>query len=129
MWCRPTWFFKADPYSLKMTITFLFFLWISKFATFILCPELNYIQVLFGVNSSICLEVIGQNVILYRWSIWNGSGNGSSWLILHFQVLVNSINIKWHHVAKSSHLVTNVMTDRQTETHTHIDNWVVRSKT
>ena len=39
--------------------------------------------------------------------------------MLHFQVLVDSIDLTWHHAAKSSHLVTNVMTDRQTHTRTH----------
>ena len=43
-----------------------------------LSPELNYIQVKFGVNPFISFEVTGQNVILYRWSIINGNGNGSS---------------------------------------------------
>ena len=60
----------------------------------------------------------GQIVILYRWSIWNGNGNGSSWLVVHFQVLLNSIDLTWRHVAKSSHLAANVMTDRHTHRHT-----------
>ena len=47
------------------------------------------------------------------WSMWNG--NGSSWLVLHFQVLVDSIDLTRHHVAKSSHLAANMMTDRQTD--------------
>ena len=115
-----TWFFKADPYSLKMTINFFIYLWISKSATHMLSPELNYIQVKFGMNPSTSFEVTGQNVILSWWSIWNGNGNGSSWLVLHFQVLVDSIDLTWHHVAKSSHLAANVMTDRQTDTQTHI---------
>ena len=54
-------------------------------------PELNYMQVKFGVNPSISFEVTGQNVILYGWSIWNG--NGSSWLVLHFQVLADNIDL------------------------------------
>ena len=49
------------------------------------------IQVEIGVNSPISFEVIGQNVILYGWSTWNGNGNGSSWLVLHFQVLLQRI--------------------------------------
>ena len=61
-----------------MTITFSIYLWISKSATYMLSLELNYIQVKFGVNPSIGFEVTGQNVILYRWSILNGNGNGSS---------------------------------------------------
>ena len=55
-----------------------------------LSPELNYIQVKFGVNPSISFEVTGQNVILYRWSILNGNGNESSRVVLHFQVLLDS---------------------------------------
>ena len=94
-------------------------LWISKSAIYMLSPELNYIQVKFGVNPSISFEVTGQNVILYRWSILNGNGNGSSWLVLHFQVLLYSVILTWRHVAKSSHLAANVMTDRQTDRHTH----------
>ena len=43
-----------------------------------LSPELNYIQVKFGVNPSISFEVTGQNVMLYGWSRRNGNGNGSS---------------------------------------------------
>ena len=73
----------------------------------------------FGVNPSISFEVTGHNVILSGWSIWNGNGNGSAWLVLHFQVLVDSIDPTWRHVAKSSHLAANVMTDRQTDTQTH----------
>ena len=78
-----------------------------------------------------------------NWSvigIANGNGNnGSPWVMLHFQVLVDSIY--WPHmtpcrnVAKSSHLVTNVMTGTHTHTrahththtHTHIEkasDWV-----
>ena len=57
-----------------------------------LSPELNYIQVKFDVNPFISFEVTGQNVILYRWSILNGNGNGSSRLVLHFQVLLNSVD-------------------------------------
>ena len=95
--------------------------WISKSAVYLLSPELNYIQVKLGVNPFISFEVTGQNVILYGWSIWNGNGNGSSWLVLHFQVLVDGIDLTCHHVAKSSHLAANVMTDRQTDTHTHTD--------
>ena len=93
--------------------------WISKSAIYMLSPELNYLQVKFGVKLSINFEVTGQNVILYGWSIWNGNGNGSPWLVLHFQVLVDSIDLTWHHVAESSHLTANVMTDRQTHTQTH----------
>ena len=51
---------------------------VYKFSTYMLSPELNYIQVKFGVNPSISFEVTGQNVISYRWSILNGNGNGSS---------------------------------------------------
>ena len=51
--------------------------------------------------------------------IWNGNGNGSSWIVLHFQVLVDSIHLTWCHAAKSSHLTAKVMTDRHTHTHTH----------
>ena len=93
--------------------------WISKSAIglYMLSPELNYIQVKFGVNPSISFKVTGQNVILYRWSILNG--NGSSWLVLHFQVLLDSIDLTWRHVAKSSHLAVNVMTDTHTHRHTH----------
>ena len=40
--------------------------------------KLNYIPVKFGVNPTISFEVTGQNVILYRWSILNRNGNGSS---------------------------------------------------
>ena len=92
--------------------------WNLKSAICMVSPRLNYIQVKFGVNPSNTLEVTGQNVILSGWSIWNGNGNGSSWLVLHFQVLVDSIDLTWHHVAKSSHLAANVMTDRQTDRHT-----------
>ena len=83
-----------------------------------LSPELIYIPVLFkfGVNPSISFEVVGQNVILSGLSIWNG--NGSSWLVLLFQDLVDSIDLTWHHVGKSSILVTNVMTDWQADRHT-----------
>ena len=48
-----------------------------------------------------------------RWSIWNG--NGWSSLVLHFQVFVDSIDLTWNHVAKSSHLAANVMTHRHTD--------------
>ena len=113
---RCTWFFKADPYSLEITMKKLIYPWISESAIYMLSPELNYIQVKFGVNSSISFEVTGQSVILYRWSI-----NGWSWLVLHFQVLLDSIDLTWRHVAKSSHLAANVMTDRQTHTHTHTE--------
>ena len=92
--------------------------WISKSALYMLSPELNYIQVKFGVNPFISFELTGENVILYRWSILNGNGNGSSWLVLHFQVLADSIDLTWHYVAKSSHLTANVMTDRHTGRHT-----------
>ena len=36
---------------------------------YMLSPELNYIQVKFGVDPSISFEVTGQNVSLYGWSI------------------------------------------------------------
>ena len=80
------------------------------------------------------IEVTGQNVTLYRWSILNGNGNGSSWLVLHFQVLLDSIDPTWRHVAKFSHLAANVMTDRHTHTQTGSQthrqtNWVMRWKT
>ena len=107
--------FWTDPYWLKMTITFWFiygsqsaqrhaFLRAELHTGKIWCAFINF-------------EVTCQNVILYGLSIWNGNGNGSSWLVLHFQVLVDSIDLMWHYVAKSSHLVTNVMTDRQTHRH------------
>ena len=56
-----------------------------------LSPELIYIQIKFGVNPFISFEVTGQNVILYIWPMWNGNGYGSSWLVLHFQVLLDSM--------------------------------------
>ena len=45
---------------------------------YILSPDLNYIQVKFGVNPSIDFEVTGKNVILSGWSIGNVNGNESS---------------------------------------------------
>ena len=41
----------------------MIFPWISKSATYMVYPELNYIQVKFGVNPCISSEVISQNVI------------------------------------------------------------------
>ena len=38
-----------------------------------LFPELNYIQVKFGVNSSVSFEVIGQNVIIFGWYLGSPS--------------------------------------------------------
>ena len=78
-------------------------------------------------NLFITFEVLGENVIWSRWSILSGYGNKSFWLVLHVQVLVDSINLTWHHVAKSSLLATNVMTDRQTQTDRQTDkpsDWV-----
>ena len=72
-WC--SWFFRADPYSLKMTITFWFtngsqnpqYIWFTT----------GWSTYKYGVNPSITFEVTGQNVIVYEWSIWNGNVNRS----------------------------------------------------
>ena len=56
---------------------------------------------------------------LIKWSILSGSGNGSSWHMLQFQVLIDSSDLTWNHVAKCSHLATNVMTDGHTDRQTN----------
>ena len=109
--------FKGWPLFAENDHKILIYVWIAKSATDLVSPNLNYIQVKFDVNQSICFEVIGQNVI---WSGWfSGSGNGSSWQVLQFRVLIDNIDLTWHHVAECSHLATSMMTIRQTHSVTH----------
>ena len=63
------------------------------------------------MNPFITFEVIGQNVMWAGGSMLSGSGNGSSWQVLHFWVLVDSI-------LTSLDTMCHERDDRQTHTHT-----------
>ena len=74
-------------------------------------PELNYIQVKFGqFIQMIHMIRIRRRIIL---------------ITLHFLATVKGHFLKKLSVAESSHLFTNVMTDRQT--HTHTDKFLVKT--